>query len=79
MVMNKNCRRKTVERLKERYLIDEQGKRVAVVLDIQDYERLMETLEELESIHAYDVAKAANDEVVPLEIAIAEIEQNHEL
>lgn len=62
--------------LKERYLTDEQDKRVAVVLEIQEYERLLEALEELEAIQAYDAAKAKGDEVVTLEDAIAEIEQS---
>lgn len=62
--------------LKERYLTDEQGKRVAVVLDIQEYERLLEALEELEAIQAYDATKAGSNEVVTLEDAIAEIEQS---
>jgi PHD/YefM family antitoxin component YafN of YafNO toxin-antitoxin module len=61
--------------LKERYLTDEQGKRVAVVLDIQEYEQLLEALEELEAIQAYDAAKAGSHEVVTLAEAIAEIEQ----
>jgi hypothetical protein len=47
-----------------------------VVLEIQEYERLLEALEELEAIQAYDAAKAGSDEVVTLEEAIAEIEQS---
>ncbi|HEX8421826.1 MAG TPA: hypothetical protein VF634_00345 [Pyrinomonadaceae bacterium] len=34
-----------------------------------------EKLEELEAIRAYDAAKASNDETIPFEEAIAEIEQ----
>lgn len=62
--------------LRERYLIDEQGNRVAVVLGIEEYEQLLEALEELEAIQSYDAAKASGDEVISLEEAIAEIEQN---
>jgi PHD/YefM family antitoxin component YafN of YafNO toxin-antitoxin module len=64
-----------MNRLKERYLTDEQGVKVAVVLSIEEYERLLEALEELEAIQAYDTAKASADEAVSLEEAIAEIEQ----
>lgn len=64
--------------LKERYLTDEQGTRVAVILDIQEYEQLLEALEELESIQAYDAAKESGDEVVLLEEAIAEIDQTRQ-
>jgi PHD/YefM family antitoxin component YafN of YafNO toxin-antitoxin module len=61
---------------KERYIVDENGQRVGVVLDIEDYQRLLEELEELEAIRAYDVAKASGDEVVPLDQALAEIDKD---
>ncbi len=43
---------------KERYVVDEDGTRISVLLDIEDYHRLLEELEELESSRAYDAAKA---------------------
>jgi mRNA interferase RelE/StbE len=52
--------------LKERFIVDENGKRIGVLLDIEDYHRLLEELEELEAIRAYDAAKASGDEVLPL-------------
>ncbi len=64
-----------------RYVIDENGKRVAVLLDIQEYERMIEELEEFEDIlacRAYDEAKAeldrGEDELIPWEKAKQEIE-----
>jgi hypothetical protein len=62
--------------LKERFIVDENGQRVGVLLDIEDYRQLLEALEELEAIRAYDAAKASGDEAVPLEQALAEIENN---
>ena len=61
---------------KERYLIDENGNRLAVVLDVKEYEKLLEELEELEAIRAYDAAKASEDESVLFEQAVEEIEQD---
>lgn len=61
--------------IKERYVVDENGSRVGVLLNVDDYRRLLEELEELESIRAYDVAKASKDEVIPFEQALAEIER----
>jgi len=58
-----------------RYVTDEKGVRVGVLLDIADYERLLEALEELEAIRAYDRAKASHDEVIPFEQAVEEIER----
>lgn len=62
-------------KLKERFITDEKGDRIGVVLDIEEYFKLLEELEELESIYAYDEAKASNDEAIPFEQAISEIEQ----
>jgi len=60
--------------LKERYVIDEAGNRVAVLIDIEEYNRILEALEELESINAYDEAKASDDEIISFDQAIKEIE-----
>ncbi|HEX8127501.1 MAG TPA: hypothetical protein VF527_00130 [Pyrinomonadaceae bacterium] len=60
---------------KENFIVDENGSRVGVVLDIADYRKLLEDLEELDAIRAYDEAKASGDEAIPFEEAIAEIEQ----
>jgi PHD/YefM family antitoxin component YafN of YafNO toxin-antitoxin module len=64
-----------------RYVVDENGMRVAVLLDIQEYERMVEELEEFEDIlacRAYDEAKAeldrGEDELIPWEQAKQEIE-----
>jgi hypothetical protein len=64
--------------LQERFIVDENGKRIGVLLDIEDYHRLLEELEELEAIRAYDAAKASGDEVLPLEQALAEIEKDRQ-
>ena len=60
--------------LKQRFIVDENGQCVGALLDIEDYRQLLEDVEELEAIRAYDVAKASGDEVVPLEQALAEME-----
>ena len=60
--------------LKERFVVDDTGNRIAVLIDIDDYQKVLEALEELESISAYDEAKAANDEIIPFDQAIKEIE-----
>ncbi|MCH8225236.1 MAG: hypothetical protein IIC97_05155 [Chloroflexi bacterium] len=60
---------------KERFVIDEQGERVAVLLDIKDYETLLEELEELEAVRAYDAAKGSGDVSIPFDRAVDEIER----
>ena len=43
-------------------------------MNIADYQHLLEELEELACIRAYDAAKASDYEAIPFEQAIAEIE-----
>jgi hypothetical protein len=61
--------------LHERFVVDEQGKRVGVVLDMKAYRKILSDLEELESIRAYDAAKSSRDTAIPFEQAVAEIER----
>jgi PHD/YefM family antitoxin component YafN of YafNO toxin-antitoxin module len=63
-------------KLKERYLVDEHGNQVGVLLEIAEYRRILEELEELASIKAYDKAKASKDDAIPFEQAVSEIEQS---
>lgn len=60
----------------ERFLVDEDGKRVGVVLDIVEYKKLLEDVEELAAIRAFDAAKPGGDEAIPFEQAVAEIEKS---
>ena len=63
-------------KFQENYVIDKKGNRIGVILDIDNYRKLLEEVEELESIRAYDAAKASGDEAIPLEQAISEIEHS---
>jgi hypothetical protein len=58
------------------FLTNEKGERVAVVISIEDYNEIIEALEDLADIRAYDEAKASNETPIPLEQALAEIERN---
>jgi hypothetical protein len=58
------------------FLTDENGVRVAVVLDIKEYEELLEELEDLQAVREYDQAKASGETPVPLEQALDEIRRN---
>jgi hypothetical protein len=68
--------------MEARYLTDESGKRVGVILDIREYERLREIEDEMEDIRRYDEAMAARergeDDAVPWEQAKREIGQERE-
>ena len=61
--------------LNKTYIVDEKGKRIGVLLDMDEYRNILAELEELESIRAFDAAKASKDEAVPFDQAVREIEQ----
>ena len=61
---------------KHDFVVDDDGKKKAVILDIAEYRKLLEEAEELEAVRAYDAAKAAGDEAVPFEQAASEIERD---
>ncbi len=60
----------------EGYVVDENGTRVGVILPMEDYRKLLEGIEELESIRCYDAAKSSGDVAIPFEQAVREIEQD---
>jgi PHD/YefM family antitoxin component YafN of YafNO toxin-antitoxin module len=60
--------------MRTQYITDTTGKKVSVILPIKDYEKIMDELEELEDIKAYDRAKARKSEPVPFEQAVKEIQ-----
>ena len=61
--------------LNEKYVVDEKGKRIGIMLDIKEYRKILEALEELESIRAYDRAKTSKDKPIPFDQAVAQIER----
>ena len=63
---------------KERFVVDESGKRTAVLLDIERYSELLAAQEELESIRAFDEAATSGDDAIPFAQAVKEIESGRE-
>ena len=51
---------------------------IIVLLEKQDYQKLLEKLEELDAIQAYDNAILSNEEEIPFEVAISEIENSRQ-
>ncbi len=62
---------------KERqFVVNERGEKVAVVISIEEYEKILEELEDIEAIREYEEAKASGETPVPFDDAIARIERN---
>ena len=66
----------TIQTIKEQYIVDSQGQRLSVVLGFEYYQQLLARLEELEEIYDFDLAEASQDEAIPLDQAIDEINQS---
>jgi hypothetical protein len=56
-----------------RFLTNEKGKRLAVVIEIKEYEELLEELEDAEALREYREAKASGETAIPLDQALDEI------
>lgn len=48
------------------YITDENGKRVSVVLPIQQWQQVLDQLDELDDIRLYDEVKARNESTISL-------------
>ena len=60
------------------YMVDENQRRTAVVLSLEEWQRIVEELEELDEIRAYDEAKSGPQESIPFEQAVREIEEGRD-
>ena len=49
-----------------RYVTDENGKRVEVIMPVEEYERLVEVLEDLEDVRIYDEAEIEGEGSEPI-------------
>lgn len=47
--------------MKTQFVTDDHGKKLAVILPIKDYQKMVDDLEDLEDIRLYDEAKKEDD------------------
>ena len=59
------------------YVVDEKQHRKSVLLPVAEWEQVVEELEELDDIRAFDAAKAGSQETVPFEQAVHEIQEGY--
>ena len=60
-------------KIQQEYLIDEKGKKKAVVVSYSAWIKITEELEELADIRSYDKAKALSSNPVPFDEAVKKI------
>ena len=61
--------------MRTQFVTDDHGKKLAVILPIKEYNKMVDELEELEDIKLYDVAKKGKQEFIDAEQAFREIEE----
>jgi len=61
-------------KVQPQYITDHTGKKIAVVLPVEEFKTIMEELEELEDIKLYDEAKATDEPSFPIDEAFKLIE-----
>ncbi len=59
------------------YVVDEQHNRKAVLLPVEEWEKIVSDLEELDDIRAYDAAQQHSAERIPFEQAVREIRHDY--
>ncbi len=60
----------------ENFIPARTGEKINITLDVKEYEKLLEDLEELDAIRAYDAAKKSGEIPFPFEHAMREIERS---
>ena len=61
--------------MKTQYVTDKKNKKIAIILPLKDYERLMHAMDELDCIKVYDQVKSRKTEFVLANDAFKQIEQ----
>ena len=59
------------------YIVDEDKHTKAILLPIVEWEQIVNELEELDDIRAYDKAMASPEESVPFDQAVREIQEEY--
>jgi PHD/YefM family antitoxin component YafN of YafNO toxin-antitoxin module len=62
--------------VKEQFIVDEKGNKTAVIIDFEEYKKIIEELEELSAEMAYHKGMAEKDTAIRFDEAIREIEKN---
>lgn len=65
--------------MRTQFVTDDHGKKLAVILPINEYNKMVDELEELEDIKLYDAAKKGKQEFIDAEEAFREIEKKRGL
>ena len=62
--------------LRQQFIEDKEGQRIAVLMPIDQYNKMLDQLEEIDDIKAYDAAKSGDEEIIPFDQAVNEAKRN---
>ena len=66
--------------MRTQFITNNKGRKVSVILPMREYNKMIEELEELADVRAYDEDKSSDEESIPFEQAVKEIEaKRHDL
>jgi PHD/YefM family antitoxin component YafN of YafNO toxin-antitoxin module len=68
---------KTTIKKEPQYITDKKGKKLSVVISIDQYKKIMEELEELEDIRLYDAVKARKEKSIPFSQYLQRRQKKH--
>ena len=60
--------------MKTQFITDSKGHKVAVILPVKEYQKILADLEDLEDIRLYDQAKSSKEISIPIEEAFKKID-----
>jgi len=52
------------------------GQKISLELSVKEYEKLLDDLEELDAIRAYDAAKGSGETAIPFDQAVRQIDRS---
>ncbi len=61
--------------MRTQFITDNNGQKLAIILPIKEYNKMMDELEEFEDIKLYDKVKASNESSIPIDEAIKMIDK----
>ena len=61
--------------MRTQFVTDDHGKKLAVILPIKEYNKMVDDLEDMEDVKLYDAAKKGDREFIDAEQAFREIEE----
>ncbi len=61
------------------FITDKDGKKIAVILPIKDYNKMIEDLEDIEDVRLFDEAHQLNEPSIPIDKAFESIESERRI